>query len=287
MDGILLIDKPKGITSRDVVNQVIKKLNIKKVGHTGTLDPLATGVMVVCIGKATKLVDLLTSEDKEYVAEVTLGIETDTMDITGKVLNKKHIDIKKENIIKSLKKFLGKYNQEVPIYSAVKINGKKLYEYARNNETMSLPKREVEIKNIELLNLWNENDTVKFSFSCLVSKGTYIRSLIKDICNNLNVIGTMSNLRRIKQGKFNISQCRSIDKVSIDDIKNIKDIINIPIISVDNYLKNKILNGQILENRYNVDTMLFVDEDNKELAIYKTYLKDRTKIKPFRTLFHK
>lgn len=285
MDGILLVDKEKGITSRDLVNQAIKKLGTKKIGHTGTLDPLATGVMVLCVGRATKLVEILTSEDKEYIAEVTLGIDTDTLDITGKILSEMKIDINKEDIINCLKQFVGEYNQEVPIYSAVKINGKKLYEYARNNETITLPKREVEIKEIELLTFWKDDDITKFTFKCLVSKGTYIRSLIKDICTKLNVYGVMSNLRRVKQGQFVIDDCLKIESVSKDNIIRIKDIINIPIIKVDTYLKGKILNGQILDNRYKTDMVLFVDENELELAIYKKYAKDEKKIKPYITLF--
>ena len=151
MNGILIIDKPKGITSRDVVNNVIKIFNTKKVGHTGTLDPLATGVLVVCVGKATKLVSELTSTDKEYIASVTLGIKTDTLDSMGSVLFSEDAIKAKEEIINVLNSFIGSYEQEVPIYSAVKINGKKLYEYAREGIDIELPKRKVEIKEIELL----------------------------------------------------------------------------------------------------------------------------------------
>ena len=150
-DGILIIDKPKDYTSRDVVNIVSKKLNTKKVGHTGTLDPLATGVLVICVGKATKLVDYLTSTYKEYEAELILGIKTDTADITGNILKEEDSIKKKEEILETLNNMIGKYNQTVPIYSAVKINGKKLYEYAREGKEIELPKREVEIKTLELL----------------------------------------------------------------------------------------------------------------------------------------
>ena len=168
MDGILLIDKPKGVTSRDVVNCVVKKLNIKKVGHTGTLDPIATGVLVICVGKATKLVNYLTSTEKEYIATVELGTKTDTLDNTGKIIEEQKATIKKEKILNVLESFKGKYVQEVPIYSAVKVNGKKLYEYARNGEKVELPKREVEVKNIELIgdSSYINNKTI-FKFKCL------------------------------------------------------------------------------------------------------------------------
>ena len=176
MNGIAIINKKQGLTSRDVVNQISKKLNIKKVGHTGTLDPLATGVLVVCIGKATKLVDVLTDFDKEYEAGVCLGIETDTLDITGNVLKVENVIKTEEEIINTLNSFVGEYDQEVPIYSAVKINGKKLYEYARENIPVELPKRKVKIHNISLTSdVIYKNNKVYFSFKVKVSKGTYIR----------------------------------------------------------------------------------------------------------------
>ena len=183
MDGVLIVNKEKGVTSRDVVNKICKILNTKKVGHTGTLDPIATGVLVVCVGKATKLVEILTSEDKEYIATVKLGVLTDTLDTDGKVLEEKDVFIKKEDLVRTLNSFVGFYDQEVPIYSAVKINGKKLYEYARSNIKVDLPKRRVEIKKIELLEFNKDH----YKFKVLVSKGTYIRSLIKDI-NDKNKI---------------------------------------------------------------------------------------------------
>ena len=157
MDGIIVVNKPKGITSRDVVNKVCKKFNTKKVGHTGTLDPIAEGVLVICIGKATKLVEVLTSLEKEYIAEVKLGILTDTLDVDGLVLKEEKTEIKREELEKVLNSFVKEYNQEVPIYSAVKIGGKKLYEYAREGKEITLPSRKVNIKNIELLDYDNKS----------------------------------------------------------------------------------------------------------------------------------
>ena len=180
MDGIILVDKPKGITSRDVVNEISKKFHTKKVGHTGTLDPIATGLMIVCINKGCKLVPLLTNHDKTYLATVKLGIKTDTYDITGKVLEENNnYKLSREELIDTLNSFKGSYMQEAPIYSSIKVNGKKLYEYARNNIPVELPKRLVDIYNIELIDYNNDS----FSFRVSVSKGTYIRSLINDISN--------------------------------------------------------------------------------------------------------
>ena len=267
MDGIILINKPINYTSRDIVNIVSKKLNIKKVGHTGTLDPIATGVLVLCVGSATKLVELLTFTYKEYIAEVTLGIKTDTYDITGKVLETCNVKIDKDTIINTLNKMIGYYDQEVPIYSAVKIDGKKLYEYARNGIDIELPKRNVHIKQLELISdiEYTNNKTI-FKIKCLVSKGTYIRSLINDLATNLNTIGVMSSLTRTKQGNFNIEDCNNIN----DDYKiiNIEEALSfIKKIEIDDNLEFKVSNGVPITNTYNLEMVLF--KGKKTLAIYK------------------
>ena len=285
MNGILLVNKEKNYTSRDIVNIVSKKLKTRKVGHTGTLDPLATGVLVLCIGNATKLVEILTSTEKEYEAEIILGIKTDTLDITGNILKEENTFKTKEEIESVLQKMTKKYEQTVPIYSAVKINGKKLYEYARNNEEIELPKRMVEIKKLELINdiKYIEGKTI-FKIRTLVSKGTYIRSLIEDIASNLNTIGTMKNLDRTKQVIFNLKECYTLDEIENDKYKLIeidevlKDFYTI---TVDLDLEKKIKNGCILNNIYNKDYVVF-KKDNKVIAIYTIYDKDKTKIKPYK-----
>lgn len=282
MNGILIIDKPKGITSRDVVNTVVKKFNTKKVGHTGTLDPLATGVLVICVGSATKLVDELTCNDKEYIASVELGTLTDTLDNTGNILKEENCTKTKEEIVNMLNNFKGKYLQEVPKYSAVKINGKKLYEYARENIEIELPKREVEIKNIELLSdiEYIENKTI-FKFKCSVSKGTYIRSLIRDIANKLGTIGIMTDLRRIRQGKFNIENSINLEEMSENKLINIIDILDYKKIELNNNIKKQVLNGAIIDNIYDINEVLFI-ENNEAIALYKIYDKDSKKLKPYK-----
>ena len=280
MDGILVINKPSGITSRDVVNKISKLLNTKKVGHTGTLDPLATGVLVLCIGKATKLVDVITGTDKEYIASVKLGLLTDTLDIEGKVLEKRNCYVNKQELIKVLKSFIGKYNQEVPIYSAVKINGKKLYEYARHNEKVNLPKREVEIKKIELLEFSNDS----YSFKVTVSKGTYIRSLIKDINDKLGVIGVMDSLKRTRQGKFKIDNSYTLEDVLNNKHKliSIKDVLKDKnCVTIDDNLFDVIKHGGIINNIYKEDYVTFIHNGNV-VSIYKIYDKDKTKMKPYK-----
>lgn len=285
MDGIVLINKEKNCTSRDVVNQVSKILKTKKIGHTGTLDPIATGVLVLCIGKATKLVEVITSYDKEYEAEVILGIKTDTKDITGKILKEEKAIISKENIEECLKKMIGTYNQTVPIYSAVKINGKKLYEYARNNEEIELPKRKVTIKELKLISdITYEKEKTKFKIKCHVSKGTYIRSLIEDIATNLNTIGTMENLKRTKQGNFQITSANTIQDIENNKFKiySIEEILEkFYKMEMTDDLYFKIKNGSIIKNNYNHDIVAFTKND-KVIAIYKEYSKDKTLLKPWK-----
>lgn len=282
MDGILLIDKEKGITSRECVNRIVKLLDTKKVGHTGTLDPIATGVLVICVGRATKLVDYLTAQDKEYIASVSLGILTDTLDSDGNIVKEEKVSLTDEEIINALNSMKGSYLQEVPIYSAVKIKGKKLYEYAREGINIELPKREVNIYELSLISdIERVDNKINFKFKCKVSKGTYIRSLINDIASKLNTIGIMTDLRRIKQGKFSVDECNSITNISKNNVIPVINILNdILHITVDDTLKKDILNGKIIEDIYNVDRVLFIDKDNKALAIYKRYEKDTNMLKP-------
>ena len=283
MNGAFFIDKEEGCTSRDVVNEIIKKVETNKVGHTGTLDPLATGVLVVCVGKATKLVNLLTCENKTYEAEITLGISTDTYDITGNIIEKVKVEnITKDKIINTLNNFIGDLEQEVPIYSAVKVNGKKLYEYARNNENVKLPVRKIHIDSLELISeIEYVDDVVKFKIRTSVSKGTYIRALVNDIAHNLGTIGVMSSLRRTKLGNVTIDMCKKIDDLKLDDLVCVNKLLDdYKKILVNKDLKKDILNGKILQNVYQSEKIVFLDEEENVLAIYKIYDKDNSKIKP-------
>lgn len=286
MNGILLVNKKENWTSRDVVNKVGKILGTKKVGHTGTLDPLATGVLVLCIGSATKLNEILTSTYKEYEAEITLGLLTDTLDITGNELKEEKVKVNKEQILEALNKMTGKYVQEVPIYSAVKVNGRKLYEYARAGESVELPKREVDIKELELIGniKYTDNKTI-FNIRCLVSKGTYIRALVNDIANSLNIIGVMSKLTRTKQGKFKLENCYEIEDIESGNYKLIsitEALNNFPKVVVDGYLENLIKNGAVINDEWKQEHILFIDKNNCLLALYKSYDKDKTKLKPWK-----
>lgn len=268
MDKLLVVNKEKNLTSRDIVNNLTKIFNTKKIGHTGTLDPIATGVLVCLFGKYTKLVDLLTSLDKEYIAEIKLGIKTDTGDITGSIIENKSFNITKDNIIKVFEKFPQKYEQTVPKYSAVKINGKKLYEYARNNIEIELPKREVSIFSLELIDF--KKDIIKFKAH--VSKGTYIRSLIEDICEKLGTIGTMNNLIRTKQGGFDIEDSFTLDDIKNGNFKfqNIHEFLKYPSIEINDELIKIIKNGGRIKNIYNVQDKVIFTYQGEDIAIYET-----------------
>ena len=283
MNGILILNKEKGLTSREVVDIVSKKLGIKKIGHTGTLDPLAHGVLVLCIGEGTKLVELITDTYKEYEAEITLGILTETLDLEGKVIKKENVSFTKEEIISAINSMKGKYLQEVPIYSAVRVNGKKLYEYAREGIEVTLPKREVDILDIELSTDIEYSDVVKFKIKTSVSKGTYIRSLVRDIASKLGTVGIMSDLIRTKQGRFDIKDSCLIDEVSKDKIISIDEALNnLYTVDMDDILYKKIVNGVKMPNTYNKDYVLYkyngdvvaiYKNDNNILRMYKIFTK--------------
>ena len=217
MDGLILINKQKGFTSHDVVNVIRKKLNTKKVGHTGTLDPNATGVLPILVGKATKISKYLIEHDKTYIATIKLGEKTDTGDSEGQVIEEKLVptDLKKEDINNALQSFLGKQKQVPPIYSAIKINGKKLYEYAREGKEVNLEAREIEIYKIQLLEY--KNSKIKFEVEC--SKGTYIRTLCEDIAKKLGTVGYMEELQRTKVNNFKIGDSVLLDDITLENVK--------------------------------------------------------------------
>ncbi len=286
MNGILVINKPKGYTSRDIVNIISKKLGTKKVGHTGTLDPMAEGVLVLPVGRALKISELLTSNKKEYKARVILGYETDTLDITGKETKRNNPAVSEEDIKRALQEMIGRQLQEVPIYSAVKINGKKLYEYARNNIPVTLPKKEIEVYELSLIdNVKKLKDTIEFTIYCRVSKGTYIRSLIRDIALKLGTYGTMKELVRTKQGIFTIEKAYTLEDIEKADYRliPIKEALpNIKQINLDDKLLKKVKNGQVLDSFFTEDLALLVDKKGNEIAIYKKT--ENNKVKPYKMI---
>ncbi|MBF0990275.1 MAG: tRNA pseudouridine(55) synthase TruB [Clostridiales bacterium] len=265
MNGFILVNKKKNMTSRDVVNSLIKILNTKKIGHTGTLDPFAEGLLLVAVNKGLKVVKLLNYKDKEYVAKVRLGIKTDTLDITGNILEERKEDLNKEELEEVLQNFIGDYSYEVPIYSAIKINGKKLYEYAREGKKVEIPIKDSYIYDIKLINI-EENS---FTFSVKVSNGTYIRALVRDISKKLNKIMTLEELTRIK-----IDSLLLKDAYTLEDIKNnnfkllkINDLLNYKEVELSGYLEAKVLNGNKIKLKEKEDNILFIKE-TEEIAVY-------------------
>lgn len=258
MDGIIVIDKEQGMTSHDVVAKLRKILGTKKIGHTGTLDPLATGVLVACVNKATKLVDTLTCDEKIYRATMKFGIQTDTGDITGNVISNGTSNVDEEKVKEVLKSFIGAQKQIPPMYSAIKINGKKLYEYARAGQTIERQARDIEIYDISDIILEGEN----LSFTIHSSKGTYIRTVCEDIAIKLGTCGTMTALRRLKSGKFNIEDAIKLEDADIDKIITMDKLFDNEIIIKDEY--KKLIDGH---------------EISKDLpdGIYKLYIEEPDK----------
>lgn len=263
MDGIIIIDKAQNWTSNDVV-QKVKKITGEKIGHTGTLDPLATGVLPLLIGKGTLLSKYLINHDKTYIAKVKLGIKTDTADLEGNIIKELEVNPKvfdEDRIKKIFKSFIGKQNQTPPMYSAIKIKGKKLYEYARNGQEVKIPEREIEIYEMALINIYKESSELEFKVSC--SKGTYIRSLCEDIATRFGTVGTMSSLNRTRVGEFRIE-----DAITIEKIQNID--LSKRIVTIEDFFKDK---GSIeLSNR---ELKLFFNgvkiSRNEEDGIYRIY----------------
>lgn len=263
MDGIIIINKQKDYTSNDVV-QIVKKIFKQKVGHTGTLDPMATGVLPVLVGKGTLLSKYLINHDKIYTATLKIGMKTDTGDITGNVIEQKECDaqilMNEEKINKALNSFVGKQKQIPPMYSAIKVNGKKLYEYARSGQNVEIAPRKIEIYNMKLISISKEQKEITFRVSC--SKGTYIRTLCEKIAETLGNIGTMSKLNREQVGEFKIE-----DSITLEDLESSK---NFNVISIENYFKDKkeiILSPRSFIGFIN-GMKLLTDEPNDVYRIY-------------------
>lgn len=279
MNGVILINKEKGCTSREVVNAVSKILNTKKVGHFGTLDPLAEGLLILGIGSYTKIGNYLKDDTKEYIAEVLIGTSTDTYDITGNILKKEeNYNLNKKTLEETLSSFKGKYLQEVPIYSAVKVGGRKLYDYARKGEKVSLPKKEVEIFYIKLLNTYKKEEKNYFKFKVSVSKGTYIRSLINDLSKKINIPLCMSNLTRTKQDKFLLKDAYNISDIANGNYKliNIREIIELEEKEIDKINEKKVLNGSLIEK--NTNKYILFTKNKEDIVLYGPY---KDKMKPY------
>ncbi len=247
--GIVIINKEKGDTSQKVVSKVKRILNVKKAGHIGTLDPLATGVLPVLIGEATKLSKYLIEHNKTYIATIQLGQKRDTGDEEGKIIEMCEVGNIDEKIVEQvLKGFEGVQKQIPPQYSAIKVNGKKLYEYARKGQEVEIPAREIEIYAIRLLEIKQEEKQMMFEVSC--SKGTYIRVLCEDIAEKLGTCGYMKNLQRISVDKFLIENATELEKLSENHVISVEDLYNdYPQIDLNKRKLELFLNGVMLTNQ--------------------------------------
>lgn len=265
MNGIILINKPSGYTSHDIVNIVRKQLHTKKVGHCGTLDPDATGVLVVCVNKATKIIQFLTSHQKTYRATLTLGVSTDTYDASGKITEEKVVlPITEQTATETLDQFLGHSKQLPPLYSAIKKDGKKLYEYAREGIEVKVEPRDIEIFMIKLIDF----DGIHLTFDVHCSKGTYIRSLCVDIAHKLGYPGHMSALCRLSSGQFSLDQCCSLDDLQNNQFRMLsidEALAHFPKITVDD--ENIVYHGKKIQSSLNEQAAI-CNKNGHILAIY-------------------
>lgn len=269
MNGIIIINKPKGFTSQDVVSKVKKILNEKKAGHTGTLDPLATGVLPVMLGNSTKLSKYLIEHDKTYIATLKLGEKSNTGDSEGDIIEKKDVaqTLQIKDIEQVLKSFLGKQQQVPPMYSAIKVNGKKLYEYAREGKEVEIPVRDIEIHFIELVKFDIDNKEIIFEVSC--SKGTYIRVLCEDIAEKLGTVGYMKELKRIRVDTFYIEDSYTFEDLENGNFKiiSMEEIFkNLTKIDLNNRKKELFLNGVMLTHDL-PDGLYNIYNNNKYIGI--------------------
>lgn len=286
MNGVLPLRKPKGMTSHDCVNRVRKIFQTKKVGHTGTLDPEVEGVLPICIGEATKLVELLMNDTKGYVGEATFGFSTTTEDAHGEIVETKKVKetITNEEIDKRLESFVGEIDQIPPMYSAVKINGKKLYEYAREGKIIERPARKITIHSLErTTETINEDGLVRFSFDVTCSKGTYIRTLAVDIGKSFGYPAHMSHLVRTKSGAITIDKTVTFEELEEakknDELQNhllpIEEIIGfLPKFYPNDEILTKVKNGVVLPKEVfptNDDRFVLYTKENKAVAVYENH----------------
>lgn len=279
MSNVLYINKPVGITSFDVCYKLRHVLNTKKIGHTGTLDPNASGVMIILYDSSTKANQFLVSDRKEYIAEVSVGFETDTLDTDGNIINRQKIIMpSKEEIISTLNSFLGPSKQTVPITSSKKVNGLKLYEYQRKDKEVTLPIIDINVYDIELLSI---SDT-KFSYRCLVSSGTYVRALTRDILTKLNIIGTLSGLLRSKIDDIDINECDNLNDVVLGkyQIHDLFDVLSRRYKCYEYEKIEDVVNGKRIKIDSNEDMLLIINNGK----LYAMYKKDGSEYKCCRGL---
>ena len=269
MDGFLLINKPVGWTSHDVVARIKHQFHFPKVGHTGTLDPFASGLLILCLGKATKLAYLFNDLDKIYLGTMVFGVSYDTLDITGNLIKTMPVSLSYEQIIEGMQSMIGSNDQVPPMYSALKVDGKKLYELARDGIEIKREPREVTIYEFMPTSPFNEH---KISFLAHVSKGTYIRTLAYDLAVRLGNIAALETLHRIQIGTYHIRDAKSMDDVSIDDVISLETFFHdTPSITLNDYMIRLVKNGIYLDQRQITTDQPFIVKNNEgQMIAYYT-----------------
>ncbi len=277
MDGFIIVDKPKGITSFSVCNRIKRNLNLNKTGHNGTLDPNATGLMVVATNRATKLIKLINEHDKEYIATIIFGKTSDTLDTDSDVIDGRYTEFSKDMLIESINKLSKEEYQIPPMTSAIKVNGKKLYEYQRKGIEVEIEKRPIKINGIELLEYNKEDKECKIRLN--VSKGFYVRSFARDLGNLLNSDGIIKDLRRTKIDNIDIKMSKPLDDINPNDIIPIDKFFDLPRVEVDDYIAKLVKNGVTLDERQtDLNGIFFVTNKCDIIAIYEKV--ENNKYKP-------
>ena len=266
MSGFLLIDKDVNMTSFDVIRELKHILHTKHIGHCGTLDPFATGLLVIGVDKACKFLSYVEADYKIYKASLKLGQDTDTLDLEGKVIDEKsYSHINKEDILNTFEKYTGNIKQVPPMYSALKQNGKKLYELAREGIEVERKERDIHIDYINLISFKDD----EIVFECKCSKGTYIRTLGNDIAHSLNTCGHLIKLERLQIGKLNVNDALKLSEVNVEDIKPIEEVLTLPkLVIKDDKLYRMVKNGMTVKLDCEEDEVMCVDKDNHLIAIY-------------------
>lgn len=281
--GFINVIKPTGMTSSDVVFAVKKKLKIKKIGHLGTLDPAATGVLPIAVGKATKFFDYFLNKDKVYMARVKFGIETDTLDSFGKVVKKDNKTVLKDEILAKMSSFVGKIEQYPPKYSAIKINGKRACDLARDNIDFEIKPKQIEVFSIEIINDFGDNE---FLFKVHCSAGTYIRTLFSDLAYSIGTVSTTTAILRTRSGRFDISEAFPLDEIDESSLISIREAFKCcKVIEANEVLAKKFINGVLVS----ADEIKDLNEDEFFVSFKKVvigfYKKENNLIKPIVYLY--
>lgn len=269
MNGFILVHKPAGMTSHDVVYKIKKKLNLSKVGHTGTLDPFATGLMIILTGQATKLAFLFENLDKAYTGQMTFGALYDTDDYTGNIVDQLNVNYTQEELIEALKTFQPGYEQMPPLYSAIKKNGIKAYQAARQGISLALEKRQVKIYDIKLI-----DNGVEPIFYAHVSKGTYIRSIARDLGEKLGTYGALKALERVQIGPYHLKDAVHLESVSEDNITpDINLFDGVKQVKLNDYMIKLVLNGVYLDERQTnlQEPFIVINEHGEYIAYYEPF----------------